>query len=181
VKKKIVYEETKPEYRDTFNSRREPTGKSIKRGDPIPDGEYIIATAVWVTDSSDRFLITRRTMNCSWMPGMWGVPGGGVFSGENSLSSAIRETWEETGIALQPEIAKLFCSHILDDRVYLDHWLFKQDFDITNCVLQADETMDARAATVVEILNMKEQGAFIGRKVLETRFDAFDMLIDTLL
>ncbi len=41
-------------------------------------------------------LLTRRSQNVS-LPGLWGIPGGGVEEGETYLDAAIREAKEEVG------------------------------------------------------------------------------------
>ena len=165
------------EYLDLFDKQRRFTGQKIKKGTSIPEGAYILVTIAWIVDSSSRFLVTRRSLKCSWHPGVWNAPGGGVTSGEDTLTATVRETKEETGLLLNPENGELFCSY-RDGSAFFDHWLFVQDFDIAGLKLQEDEVMDARAATWSEINNMKERGECVGRKILNPNFDAFDLLKD---
>ena len=148
------------EYRDIFDVNRSPTGRLQKRGTPIQDGDFITGVACWILNSTGEFLITRRALDLAWAPGMWGVPGGAVLSGEDSLTAAIREANEETGITLDPNCAEMFVTCIID-HVFIDHWLFRQEFDLSALVLQVEETIDARAAAYAEITQMIEQGEFI--------------------
>jgi len=48
------------------------------------------------------------------VPGMWGLPGGGIDPGEAAAQAVIREVEEETGQALE-------ISHLLD--LQTDHWI----------------------------------------------------------
>ena len=171
--------EVKPEYRDLFDKQRNFIGKTSKRGEPIPKDTYHLVVGAWILDDTGRFLIQRRAMECDWLPGVWGVPGGGAISGEDSLTAAIREAKEEVGILLDPKNAEFLCGY-KQDNVFFDHWLFTQHFDLAEVTLQAGETMDARAASWDDIYNMKESGNFIGRKVLRHWFDPFDLLKDRL-
>ena len=59
-------------------------------------------SAVLILDDKDRALILKRSMKSRWMPGKWGLPGGKVERGENSLGAVIRETKEETDLDLEP-------------------------------------------------------------------------------
>jgi len=171
----INKEEIHYEYWDILDKQRNRTGIIHKRGEPFPENAYHLVVSAWVVDSNGRFLIQRRSLSCGWMPGIWGTPGGSVLSGEDSLTGVIRETKEEAGISLDPKNAELFCSFKYSN-AFFDHWLFIQDFDLSDVILQEGETMDARAATCAEICNMKERGEFIGRKVWNHNFDAFDLL-----
>ena len=149
------------EYRDIFDANRNPTGRVHKRGAPLPKGDYVLATSSWVINSAGKFLIIRRALGVSWRPGMWGTPGGGALHGEDSLTAAIREAKEETGIILNPDGAKMLVTSTINQTHHLDRWLFRQEFDLSALVLQAEETMDARAAAWAEIAVMIEQGEFI--------------------
>ncbi|MFJ9340969.1 NUDIX hydrolase [Streptomyces sp. NPDC101733] len=54
------------------------------------------AASAVVVDDAGRVLLQRRTDN-----GMWALPGGVMELGESIGECAVRETWEETGIAVE--------------------------------------------------------------------------------
>lgn len=56
-----------------------------------------LAAAVAVED--DRVLVVRRSKFERFHPSVWGVPCGKVDSGESAPEAALRELWEETGLA----------------------------------------------------------------------------------
>lgn len=170
-----IIEETHFEYWDILDGQRNFTGKIHKRGEPLPQGYYHLVVAAWIFDSSGHFLIQRRSLTCSWSPGIWGMPGGSALSGEDSLTAVLREAKEEAGILLNPVNAELFCSY-RHHRAFYDHWLFAQDFDLSKVTLQDGETMDARTVTWDEIYKMKTCGEFINKQIMNTPFDAFDLL-----
>jgi 8-oxo-dGTP pyrophosphatase MutT (NUDIX family) len=173
-------EETYTEYVDLLDKQRNFTGKTHKRNDPFPNNTLRLIVVAWVVNSNGYFLITKRALNNNWYPGIWEVPGGSVLAGEDSLTAAIREVKEETGLLLRPENAELFCSYQDGpgkyNTAFFDHWLFIQDFNLADVKFQEGETMDARIATWEEIQIMKERGECVGRKILNTNFDAFDLL-----
>ena len=53
-----------------------------------------------VLDGTNQLLILKRPNWVSWAPGKWGLPGGGIEEGETPMQGAIRETMEETTLAV---------------------------------------------------------------------------------
>lgn len=118
---------------DLYNDRRELTGLSHIRGESIPPGYYHLVVHVWLRDSSGKFLISQRSTDRTSFPLMWECTGGSVVKGEDSLTGAIREVWEELGIELPRENGRLLFSKVRDtvcgERFgdILDVWLFNYD------------------------------------------------------
>jgi len=161
---------------DVLDELRNYTGRTHKRGDPLPAGDYHLVVRAWIVNSKGEFLISRRDLRKSF-PGMWEVPSGSAMAGEESLEAAIRETKEETGIILLPENAELFSTYRRDElNSFYDNWLFRQCFDIRSAVPGQGETIEVRTATLSEISQMMDQGEFIDRTV----FSEFDLLKELL-
>lgn len=88
---------------DLVDKDGHPTGVKWPRADHanIPEGMYHPCTEVWVR-VGDRLLIAQRHPEKS--EGMkYDAPGGAVLSGEDWLSAAARELYEEVGIACDTE------------------------------------------------------------------------------
>ena len=101
---------------------------------------------------------------------MWECTGGAAIAGDDSTSAAIREVKEETGLDANPESGIcLFTLQREDD--FCDIWLFRQDFDIRDVILQEFETADAKYATADEIRRMISNGEFIAFDYLDTLFE----------
>jgi 8-oxo-dGTP pyrophosphatase MutT (NUDIX family) len=156
---------------DVLDENRSLINRTHRRGDPLPEGDHHLVVRAWIMNSQGELLITRRAFNKIGYPGMWEVPSGSALAGEDSLTAVIREAHEEAGVTLLPENAELFSTYKQGNSFY-DSWLFYEDFDIANVVLQEDETIDARAATWAEISAMIGRGEFIARDV----FPEFDLL-----
>ncbi len=65
----------------------------------VPQGRRIAAYGVCV-DSAGRVLLVRMSAH-SDMPGVWGLPGGGVHQGEHPTAALRREFAEETGLTIR--------------------------------------------------------------------------------
>jgi 8-oxo-dGTP diphosphatase len=144
---------------DVYDENRQPIGRTHRRGDRMPKGDYHIVVHVWLQNSKGEYLITKRTPNKGF-PNMWECTGGSALSGDNSLAAAIREVKEETGLIVLPENGQCVMSLRREDS-FVDIWLFKQDFDINDVVYQPKETCGAKYATKDEILAMKMTGTFV--------------------
>jgi 8-oxo-dGTP diphosphatase len=51
-------------------------------------------------ENNDKYLVTRRSNNVSYMPGKWDIPGGKVEAGESVEETTKREIKEETGLTI---------------------------------------------------------------------------------
>ena len=144
---------------DIYDSKRNLTGRTHRRIDPLADGDYHIVVFVWLRSSNGEYLISKRAPNKGY-PNLWENTGGSAIAGDDSLSAAIREVKEELGLDANPEKGKCILSTISGDS-FFDVWLFEQDFDLKDVVLQENETVDARYATLDEIESMIENGKFL--------------------
>ena len=72
---------------------RDSRGQKLGR---IPDRVRVSAVSL-VEDDQGRFLLQKRSDN-----GWWGLPGGGLEPGETFKQCVVRETFEETGVIVEP-------------------------------------------------------------------------------
>lgn len=66
--------------------------------EPTPPRGISVAAVVAPLDQHGRVLLTRRPRHMRTFPGCWVLPGGSVDAGESTLSAALRELQEETGL-----------------------------------------------------------------------------------
>lgn len=131
---------------DILDINRNKTDRLHERGKPMSANDCHIIVQVWIMNRKGEFLISRQvsaTGNGNWM-----TMGGCAITGDDGLSTALRETKEELGIDLNPNNKLLFKQysepHINDEGVaLLDIWVFRQEIDISTVVFQPGETCDA--------------------------------------
>ena len=153
---------------DVYDEKRRLTGRTHRRGDPLEKGERHLVVHVWLLNSQGQFLLTKRTPNKTF-PDMWESTGGSALAGEDSLSAALREVREETGLRPEPEKGQRLIS--LKRRDYFcDVWLFEQDFSLEDVVLQEGETCGACYAGREEILEMLREKSFVPYEYLDELF-----------
>ena len=157
------------EYWDVYDAKRRPTGRTHRRGDPMPPGDYHLVVHVWIR-SGEKYFITQRAPEKEVAPLIWEVTGGSALAGEDSLAAALREVKEETGITLRPENGVVFESIRREGKYadFADVWLFRQEVSLEEFVPQPGETIDARLASPEELRAMVHEGkTFFSFKYME--------------
>ncbi len=147
---------------DILDENGNATGRLHERGKPMCDGEYHLTVYVLIENDNGEYLISQRTPNKS-LPHMWECTGGNAVAGDDSLTTALKETNEELGIVLEPlngqrikrQIRKCICNHCL-----ADVWLFRQNVDISEVTLAPDETCGAMWASRDKMNRMIDEGTF---------------------
>ena len=150
---------------DVYDTAGCKTGRTHRRGDPLRPGERHLCVHVWVQNASGDYLITRRSP-CKSMPGLWECTGGCVVAGEESLTAALREVREETGLVLDPERAELLLCW--EGEFFLcDVYRFRQEFSMEQLHLQPEETDGAQLCDAEAIRALAASGQFVDLPYLE--------------
>lgn len=144
---------------DVYDENRNLTGRLQRRGDALEDGVYHLVVHVWTQNSRGEFLLTRRSPNKGF-PNMWEVTGGSALAGDDSLTAAVREVKEETGVSLEPSQGRCVISYRREN-YFCDVWLFRNDFDLDAVVLQEGETCGKMCADAETIRRLRREGVFV--------------------
>jgi len=153
-------QKSKQELWDIYDTDRNLTGRTHLRGGKhfLAEGDYHLVAIILLQNSKGEFVIVKRSPLIT-APNMWIFPGGSAVAGDDSLTTAIKETKEETGLDVIPDKGKLLYTNKSKD-TFFDIWLFRQNFDINDVVLQEGETTDAKYADIDEIRKMIKNGEF---------------------
>lgn len=154
---------------DVYDENRSLTGRLHRRGDPFEKGEYHLVVHIWIRNSQGEFLLTKRAPNKGF-PHMWEATGGSALAGDDSLSAALREVKEETGLNLDAARGECIIS-LRGDDYFTDVWLFRQEFDLENVILQEGETCDKTRATADRIRQLEKEGKLVPYSYLQQLFD----------
>ena len=154
---------------DVYDENRKLTGSTHRRGEPMKKGDYHLVVHVWLQNSKGEYLLTKRTPNKGF-PNMWECTGGSALVGDDSLTAAMREVKEETGLSVLPESGKCVMS-LKRENNFCDIWLFRQDFDLKDVIYQPEETCGSMYADIGEIKRMLENGTLLPFSYLEEFFE----------
>jgi isopentenyldiphosphate isomerase len=146
---------------DLYDHDRKLTGKTIKRGDKIPQGYYHMVVHVCIFNSKGEMLIQQRQPFKKGWSNMWDLSmGGSAQLGDTSREAAERETFEELGLSLdlakdRPVLTIPFSMG------YDDIYIVEKDIDLQSLKLQYEEVQQVKWAGLHDILRMIEEGTFI--------------------
>lgn len=152
---------------DLYNKNRCLTGKTMVRGEPIPENSYHLVVHVWIHDGNGRYLISQRSKSRRRNPLLWECVGGSVLAGEDSLTAVLRETEEEVGVKLCPSDGKLLfykIREVINGTPFsdiVDVWLFKYNGSVELKNATTDEVEQVRWMTVDEIQKLWDNGLFV--------------------
>ena len=144
---------------DIYDQHRNPTGRTHVRGQYLLPGEYHLVVHIWIRNASGQFLMTRRSPNKGY-PLLWETTGGSALAGDDSLTAALREVKEETGLTLKAENGRVIHQYTGSDD-HVDVWLFEQDFELDHVILQEGETCGKRLSRPQEIMDGLLDGSVV--------------------
>jgi 8-oxo-dGTP pyrophosphatase MutT (NUDIX family) len=139
-----------PELLDVLDEKGNRTGKIITRGQMLKEGEYVAMVLVFLCNQKREYLIQKRSMKKSHLPGIWDVTAGVVISREESHDAAIREVQEEIGITLSRDNIH-FQQRLIRAKAFVDLYFALADFKLSECRLQEEEVDEVRFVTAREL------------------------------
>ncbi len=116
--------------------------RDLIRGEAIPEGLYHLVCEILVRHADGDYLLMQRDSRKPNFGGYYeATAGGSALKGEDKLACALRELWEETGIAANAleEIGQ----YISEDTIY-DQFLCVTDQNKGTVRCQEGETMAYR-------------------------------------
>ncbi|MBE5799285.1 MAG: NUDIX domain-containing protein [Clostridiales bacterium] len=140
---------------DLYDASGRRTGRTMLRGEEVPQGMYHLVIHIWPINSRGEFLIQRRAMSVQWKPGLWAVTGGSAITGEDAMTAARRELLEELGYdAKENEIKRIAC--LRRSNSFCNVFTIKLDCPEESFVLQEEEVSEVKWCDGNKLLRMVE-------------------------
>lgn len=138
---------------DLFDKKRQLLNRIHNRQDTIQPGEYHIVVGIWTVNNNNEILLTLRHPNKEKYPNLWENSGGCILSGETSKAGAIRELFEETGIAANENELFLLGSK-KEKTAFVDTYIIRKNVSLSELTLQEGETVDVQWVTLDKLDEM---------------------------
>jgi 8-oxo-dGTP pyrophosphatase MutT (NUDIX family) len=167
------------EWFDLYNRQGEKLNKQMPRGGQNNPGEYHLVVHIWIRNSQGAYLIQQRNKTTDRIPYNWGCTSGAVLTNETSLNGAIRETYEEIGVLLEPAELKRLKRYYIDDEVanYItDVYLVNKEIDLDALSLDKNEVRAVKLASMKDIQQMIQKETFWNYERLLERTGYFALL-----
>ncbi len=155
---------------DLYDENKNLSGKTMIRGDEIPDNLYHLVVHVWIKNDKGEYLISQRAEDRKTCPLMWECSGGSVLQGETSIQGAVREVKEELGIDLNENDGKLVYSKV---RKIVNGAKFNDIMDVW--LFEYNGIVDLENATTAEVRDYK----WMNKEEIKEYFDS-GKLVQTL-
>ena len=140
---------------DLYDERKNKIGKDQVRGEKIDEGFYHLVAHVWIKNSHNEYLMSKRSPSKRSYPLMWECVGGSALKGETSLETAIRETSEEVGVDLFNSTYQFVTSFVRKEiQDIVDVYLFNYDGIASLDAATTDEVVEVKWMTKDEITDL---------------------------
>lgn len=147
------------EYWDIYDKDRNFTGKKKGKYEKWNEGEYHLATEVWVINSKKQILVQQRSDKCEILPGVWALTTGRVISGETTRQGCVRELREELGITVKEEDCELAGTYFKTRLGMIwDIYFVRKDVELDQIVLQEEEVARVKLVSTDEFREMLREG-----------------------
>ena len=154
---------------DLYNEDGSLAGRTLTRGEPIPDGMYHLICQILVRHTDGDYLLMERAPDKEPYAGYFEASAGGsALKGEDPITCAKRELFEETGITAESlqEIDVYTSANVI-----CHSFLCITDHDKNAITLQEGETVSSRWITEEEFKKFVNSGKMMDTQ--RARYEGF--------
>lgn len=164
---------------DLYDSDFNMLEKKMVRGTSNNKGEYHLVTHIWIKNSDGKYLIQQRNKLDDKIPFQWAATGGAAVSGDNSIKTAMKETFEELGLKIPKEKFELVKRYFCEDGIanfVTDLYIINDDILLADVTIDNVEVRDVTYKTMPEIKEMIKNKKFWNYERILVRDGYFDLL-----
>jgi isopentenyldiphosphate isomerase len=164
---------------DLYDSDFNMLEKKMVRGTSNKSGEFHLVVHIWIRNSDGNYLIQQRNKLDDKIPFQWATTGGAAVTGDDSIKTAIKETYEELGIKVPKEKFELLKRYYCEDgkaNFITDLYIIKEDILLKDIKIDKVEVRDTAYKTMPEIKEMIKNNTFWNYERILVRNGYFDLL-----
>ena len=157
---------------DIVDENGNKTGRIHTKGEPMQDGEFHLAVSVWIKNSDNKYLISKRVATKVASANMWETTSGGAIAGDSALEGTLRELEEELGMKADVDKLRFIGSYArIND--FVEVFLLESNIDVNELKLQEDEVQAAKWISICEFEEIIKSG-----NASDTSFNIFKNYYD---
>lgn len=163
---------------DLYDANRYPLDRTHVRGKKLAPGEYHVVVSILTVNDAGQLLLTLRHPDKKDFANLWENTAGSLLAGEDSLSGAVRELYEETGICAMPEEMTLLRTQ-RERTAFVNTYLVRKSPQISQLTMQEGETAAAQWVTLSQLNRMlsdREIAAPVARRMEQMRTELEQLL-----
>ena len=142
------------EYLDLYNKNKEKIGKTIIRGEKIPEDSFIMITIIFIENSKNEFLFQRTSKEKGHV---WATTGGHVSAGDDAITTIVKEVKEELGYTLDTSKLKHIHSG-MGKGIIFEVFYLNEDIDETKLILQKEEVESVKWLSKEDLRKLASEG-----------------------
>ena len=165
------------EYIDVLDENGVKTGEILSRKEIHKRGLWHRSIVVAVINEKNEILLQQRSMNKDKNPGLWDISvAGHVSAGQDAISAAVREIYEEISVSIKPSISMTDFRYIFSYRVsqkFTDDYIENQFYDffilrknglhLEDLILQESEVQNAKFVSFQELEKFLQTDCMVKR------------------
>ena len=147
------------EKRDLYTKDRKHTGRTVCKGETVPEGCFIQVVVIFMENTEGKYLIQKRVPEKN---GCYAFTSGHPKAGESSFQGILTEVREELGIELEPgRVEHLLAGRDDQKHCFWDLYYTHIDIDdLSMLKLQKEEVESVKWCNETEIDEMMHAGTF---------------------
>ena len=172
---------------DILTPEGKSTGKTALKSEAHKNGWFHATVHIWLFTSDEKILLQKRALTKKVFPGLWDISvAGHVGAGEEILTSAKREVFEEIGLQLEDKnlikigtrIHQVSHPNGIQDNEHHHVFIAKLEVPLSELTMQKEEVDDIQLFDLSTLTNTKNLENVLLPRFHEYYCSVYDKIID---
>lgn len=143
------------EYLDLYDKNGNKTGKTMIRGQEVPEGCFFNIVTCFIRNKEGKYLMQKTSKQKG---SLYATTGGHVSAGQTFIEAMIRELKEEIGVNVEENELIFIDKYIKNNQAVFNIYYLEKEIDIDRCKLQEEEVEAVYWMTEEEIQEKIKKG-----------------------
>ena len=173
---------------DILTPEGKPTGKTALKSEAHKNGWFHATVHIWLFTSDEKIVLQKRALTKKVFPGLWDISvAGHVGAGENILTSAKREVFEEVGLKLDEKdlikigtrIHQISHKNGIQDNEFHHVFIAELKIPVEKLRLQKEEVADVKLFDLDTLKNTKNLENILLSRFHDYYVTVYDKIVES--